>query len=656
MPSDNRQIALCPSASELSAFQDGQLSAEVRQQIAAHLDVCPRCSAAVRTLSPLDDPLLRDLRHCAAGVPEPSTPVLGPVGNTPAVSEPVPGQHLGQYELLEKLGEGGMGAVYKARHRLMDRVVAIKVIHPRHVAHPGARERFRREIRALARLDHPHIVRAQYADEADGVHFLVMEYVPGSSLAQEVAAQGPLSVARACATIQQAAEALQCAHEASLVHRDIKPSNLLITPDGQVKVLDLGLALVREEAVPGGGVTAVGEVMGTYDYMAPEQWRDTHSVDIRADLYSLGCTLYFILTGHPPFAAEQYALPAWKKLAHAAVPITSIRERRPDVPVALEAVLRRLLAKDPDERYGTPAEVVRALAPFAGGMSDTEGAPTAVHPVPRRRRVLWPIGLLFVVIGLGAVILATTWRPAQPPLLGLPERLPTITTPAAELTLAPLAVVSLTVNHYRGNPPLHLGEMGVRSRAARVKDDVKVRVDFGEPCFCYLIAFNPDGEETLCYPREPSEPPARLAELTYPAMALTYYGLTDGPGLQAFVVVASRQSLPAYHRWQKTLGLAPWRRLPAEQAWGVWRSDGRRTELLAGPERGTEHTAGLLLAAVGCTGQDPQAGLAGVAWTSGYLAMRDGPMQRLEEVSKFFRSAPAVDAVWGVAFPVRPTE
>jgi serine/threonine protein kinase/thiol-disulfide isomerase/thioredoxin len=271
---------------------------------------------------------------------------------------------LGQYQLLEELGRGGMGTVYKAIHLLLKRVVAIKVLPPERVQDALAVARFRREMEAVGKLDHPNLVRATDAGEADGKHFLVMEFLDGIDLQKLLQARGPLALADACELVRQAALGLQHAHEHGLVHRDIKPSNLLLTRARQVKVLDLGLALLRGDHAIVEELTATGQTMGTVDYMAPEQASDTHAVDIRADIYSLGCTLYALLAGRPPFSGPRYHASYQKMHAHAEEPVPPLRSQQPEVPEALVALLDRLLAKTPAERLATPAEVSAALKPF----------------------------------------------------------------------------------------------------------------------------------------------------------------------------------------------------------------------------------------------------------------------------------------------------
>jgi tRNA A-37 threonylcarbamoyl transferase component Bud32 len=274
----------------------------------------------------------------------------------------------GKYVVHAPLGAGGMGQVFLCEHVVMRRRVAVKVLPARLTADAAAVERFRREARAIAALDHPNIVRAHDVDIAEEVHFLVMEYVDGVSLQDLVARSGPVEVSAAADYIAQAARGLQHAHQAGWVHRDVKPANLLLDRGGTVKVLDLGLArLLCESAEP---LTGATDPLGTADYLAPEQATDSHSADIRADVYSLGATLYFLLTGSPPFPD---GTPAQKVLWHQTRPPRLVRESRPEVPAGLAAVLDRMLAKDPANRYQTPVEVADVLQPWIGDMT---------HPPP----------------------------------------------------------------------------------------------------------------------------------------------------------------------------------------------------------------------------------------------------------------------------------
>jgi serine/threonine protein kinase len=293
---------------------------------------------------------------------------------------------LGPYVLLERLGEGGMGQVYKARHQPMQRIVALKLIRKERLASPDAVARFHREVQAVAHLAHPNIVAAYDAGRAGATHYMAMEYVEGIDLARLVREEGPLPVAMACEYARQAALGLQHAHERGLVHRDVKPANLLVQGEGvqaTIKILDLGLARLTGA---GGekGLTQSGQVVGTPDYLAPEQAINARTADIRSDLYGLGGTLYFLLTGWPPFPAESLAELLIKHQMNAP---PRLRERRADVPEELEVLVRKLLAKKPQERYQTPAELIAALEPFCQGhaptRSEPDGQPMVVIPAAR---------------------------------------------------------------------------------------------------------------------------------------------------------------------------------------------------------------------------------------------------------------------------------
>jgi serine/threonine protein kinase/CHASE3 domain sensor protein len=276
-------------------------------------------------------------------------------------------QQLGSYELLKKLGQGGMGVVYQARHTLLNKMVALKVLSAEQMKDAKAVARFRREMVAVGSLDHPNIVRAHDAGEADGHHFLVMELVVGIDLAKLGGHYGPLAINNACELIRQAAVGLQHAHEHGLVHRDIKPSNLMLTSTGQVKILDLGLARLYEDQPASEALTKSGAMVGTPDYMAPEQGFGAWPVDVRADIYSLGCTLCKLLTGHAPFDRPQFDTPLKKLLAHTQEPVPNLRVFRPEASEKLAALLERLLAKNPAARLGNAAEVATALQSFTSG-------------------------------------------------------------------------------------------------------------------------------------------------------------------------------------------------------------------------------------------------------------------------------------------------
>ncbi len=269
---------------------------------------------------------------------------------------------IGKYRVLERLGSGGMGNVYLCEHPLMRRRVAVKVLPTARASDPAALERFYLEARAVAALDHPNIVRAHDVDQDDQLYFLVMEHVDGSNLQEIVKISGPLDPIRAAHYMRQAAFGLQHAHEfAGLVHRDIKPGNILVDRNGIVKILDMGLARFFDETEE--DLIARGEdsILGTADYLAPEQAIDSSDVDIRADIYSLGATFYFLLTGRTLFTEGTVSQ---KLIWHQTRKPKALRSIRPDLPADLVAVVDRMMAKDKNQRYQTPAEVAEALTPW----------------------------------------------------------------------------------------------------------------------------------------------------------------------------------------------------------------------------------------------------------------------------------------------------
>jgi serine/threonine-protein kinase len=269
------------------------------------------------------------------------------------------GFFLGKYKLLSHLGTGGMSSVYLAEHVLMHRRVAIKVLPKQRVNNTSYLARFRREAEAIAALDHRNIVRAYDIDNVNDLHYMVMEYVEGKDLQTVVKDEGVLDYARAADFIRQAAEGLEHAHQAGLIHRDIKPANLLVDPHNVVKVLDLGLARFTGEDRASLTVAYDENVLGTADYLAPEQAIDSHGVDARADIYSLGCSFYFLLIGNPPF--PDGTLPQ-RLMMHQKSPPPDIHDRRPDAPEDLIEICLRMMAKKPAARYQSAQEVADVLA------------------------------------------------------------------------------------------------------------------------------------------------------------------------------------------------------------------------------------------------------------------------------------------------------
>jgi serine/threonine protein kinase len=300
------------------------------------------------------------------------------------------------YQILDELGRGGMGVVYKAHEVGLGRVVALKVLHNDRQAASETVRRFLREAEASSRVLHPHIVLIYTAGQDGEHHFLAMEYVEGVDLERLVRETGPLSVAQACDYMRQAALGLQHAHERGLIHRDVKPTNLMVTPPpppgpggagrGLVKILDLGLARLyrpMKVRVVASTLTHEGAFLGTPDFVAPEQAKDPRKIDHRADLYSLGCTFYFLLTGRVPFAADVVSEKLYQHWTAEPAPLDQLR---PDVPAAVVAVVRRLMAKRPEDRYASAAELAASLEQIAARENLPATAPPHAEPTPSTRR------------------------------------------------------------------------------------------------------------------------------------------------------------------------------------------------------------------------------------------------------------------------------
>jgi serine/threonine protein kinase len=399
-----------PSTEQLAAFDRGELGAEEWATLEQHLASCAECCQRLEGFSV--DSLAHRLREAASSPHIDGSPT--PMGSGP-LEVPTSLANHPRYRIVSALGAGGMGVVFRAEHRLMERTVALKVIRPALLDRPGSIDRFRHEVKAAARLVHPNIVVAYDAEQAGDVHFLVMEYVEGASLDRVLKDRGPLPITEACDAVRQAALGLQHAHEHRMVHRDIKPGNLIRVVDGRVKVLDFGLSrFISEEAGAESALTSSSAVVGTPDYIAPEQAADPRSADIRADIYSLGCTLFHLLTGRPPFPR---GTAMQKLIAHREQAPPSLISLRPDVPEGLARVVERMLAKNPEQRYQTPGEAAEALGPWITGSVTplSPDTPTLLE-IPGARRGLrrwWRVAgaaaAACVVLGL-ATILASNWR------------------------------------------------------------------------------------------------------------------------------------------------------------------------------------------------------------------------------------------------------
>ncbi len=310
----------------------------------------------------------------------------------------------GRYELEKLVGSGGMSNVFRAHDRLLERTVALKILHEQYTRDDDYVERFRREARAVAQLTHPNIVTVIDRGEQDGRQFIVFEYVEGQNL-KDLSSHGPLDPHEAIRLALQVARALSFAHNRGLVHRDVKPQNVLLNEDGQAKVTDFGIA----RSLDVHGVTQTGTVLGTSDYIAPEQARG-QKVDPKTDIYSLGAVLYELLTGEVPFSGDNFVAVAMR---HVNEPAPSVLEHRPDCPLRLDLAIQRAMAKDPADRFASMdefcAELEACLAELDGRGDEGATMIVAPHPRPRRarprreRRI--PVGLLLLLL-LAALLVA----------------------------------------------------------------------------------------------------------------------------------------------------------------------------------------------------------------------------------------------------------
>ena len=390
-----------PSYRQLAALALGKLATEARDRLQAHVSACTTCQAFLaqtsrETLNSLlqqSTPPQNSAEQPTASVPrprvtnpamamppqarasaaQPSRQVPPPADSSTDDSIPRDLREQTKYRIVRILGRGGMGSVYEVHHQRLDRRQALKVINPELVDNPQALLRFEQELKAVAKLDHPNIARAYDAESFGSLQAIVMEYVPGQTLHELLKKRGRLAVKDACRCVRQACLGLQHAHERGLVHRDLKPQNLMLTRDsGIVKILDFGLAKVVSENKPVQGLTKANMTMGTYEYSAPEQAIDAATADIRADIYSLGCTLYYLIAGVLPF---DYNSDTKLLLAHQNEVPQPLGEVCPGTPQELSDLVARMLAKSPADRPQTPGEVAKALLPFAKGESASVSPP-----------------------------------------------------------------------------------------------------------------------------------------------------------------------------------------------------------------------------------------------------------------------------------------
>ena len=370
----------CPQTDQLKEFYLGLAPEDQSDEMLTHICNCSSCQANLETLQDAEDSLIHHLRTtdqdapfelevaCELGIAR-ARDALATIPDDE--SNAVIPQRVGDYEVLRLLGSGGMGRVYLARHNKLGRLVALKILARHRLGDQRAVQRFEAEMRAIGGLSHPNIVNAYDARDIDGQAVLVTEYIDGLDLGQLIQRTGPLPIADACQIICQIAAALQTTSEQGFVHRDVKPSNIMLSRQGEVKLLDLGLARLQYGDAESAEVTCTGQTLGTADYMSPEQVTDSRQVDVRSDIYSLGATFYKLLTGYAPFADAKYSSAFAKMTAHVSSQPTAPRTRRPEVPLAVERLVLAMLSKRPVDRPQTPADLLNELSSL-GASSDLQ--------------------------------------------------------------------------------------------------------------------------------------------------------------------------------------------------------------------------------------------------------------------------------------------
>jgi serine/threonine-protein kinase len=338
-------------------------------------------------------------------------PIAGGPATTGEIGRVLEGTMLGPYRLDQFVGGGGMGAVFRALDTTLDRTVAVKVLAGRQADDEEMLKRFRNEAQSAARLDHENIGRVHAVGSENGWHFIVFEFIEGTNLRDLVRADGPFDLARTVDVAMQVADALEHASERDVVHRDIKPSNIVITPAGRARIVDMGLARLPQVAEDR-DLTVSGMTLGTFDYISPEQARDPRAADVRSDLYSLGCTIFFMLAGRPPFADGTMVQ---KLLQHQQQAPPSLDDIRPDVPTRFAEIVSRLMAKDPLDRYQRPAVLVADLAAFAEeeGLhivaARSVGAPVVPFERPSVSPVPWLVSIAGLMLVVAAMWAASVW-------------------------------------------------------------------------------------------------------------------------------------------------------------------------------------------------------------------------------------------------------
>ena len=565
--------------------------------------------------SALRSEALRLLEHALAASAEGflETSVPSPEGSTVTVEpgEPNPGSlepiHVGKYAIVRCFSQtSGQAAAYLAFDPDLERHIVLKRYHGGPDGSSGEAE----EGRALAKVVSPYVARCHGIERIDGDAYLVVEYVPGRNLA-EVRRDGPLDLAQVVRILAQLAEGVAAVHARGLVHRDIKPANVILHDDGTPRLVDFGLA-----AHLGGG--RLRGRSGSPPYMAPEQARgEWDRIDFRTDVFGLGGVLYKLLTGHEPHAGSTVTeiLERAQK-----ADITPPRQLDPTIPAPVEAVCLKALAAAPENRYTTALEFAAALRQ---AIEPTPVAPRTPPGIPAWVR--WSLPAAAVACGLMA-LMVWLWHG------GSKTAPPVAPAPLSEPATGPLQA-EIAVKHFRelGDgrrvvPHGTISETSLASDPPRLKDMVQVRVALSRSAFCYLIALNPDGKVQLCLPVGNIVPSSPRRELGFPEDSAGFFGLTDGVGLQAFVVVAFDRSLPAYESWKTQVpGGLDWTPVDRE---GFWTYDS------AAPSDAARFRGKL----------------------RGDILRRESAPEALVNLCDRLRRSPGVTLVRTVAFPVKPDE
>jgi serine/threonine protein kinase len=572
---DNRDLhPMCPAEEDLVPLASGEEGAD---SVRAHVADCNACRDLFDSLQAVRAGL-KDLAKDLAPEPDPASRYDCAVGQQ---VEDLPA--VGKYQVLECLGSGGQADVYRAFHPQLSRMVVIK-LGRRPLDDVRARERLLVEGRLLARLDHPHLAKVYDLDFHHGRPFLVLELIQGLTASQLVRDEA-VPALRAARLVARVARALDAAHRHGVTHRDIKPENILIDEAGFPHLIDFGIASFKD-AWSGHGIGEEG-ISGTVEFMAPEQARgDAERIGPRTDLFALGGILYYLLTGRAPFEGGRLE-ECLDRARRCDLDLGALR--RPGVPRALEKICRKALEADPADRPSSAADFARSLDRCA-----------------RRPSRFATVGLALLVLLLAVLFL----------------RSPSERHAGADLSAVPLSVKSLEVELWEQLPSgdqKYEGRIGEGPSAAGYDDLVRLSVSLSEPAYCYLIALNPDGKDQVCCPGNPDERPPLQAVFHFPLAAQNGFSLSDGVGLQAFVVLASRKPLPSYSSWRSGITSLPW---SATRDLGAWRFDGSTLRPLGGlgKERGPERTL--------------------------------RPAQSLTRLREFFLSRRDLDVFGGIAFPV----